>query len=53
MISQCTAAVQQRLSGGYSGYGSNGYGYNGRYGGAYGGGRVLGISRDRAALNGG
>ncbi len=45
LVNQCAAAVQQRLNGGYgngySGYGNNGYGYNN----AYGGGRVMGISR--------
>ena len=47
-VNQCAAAVQQRLSGGY-GY-NNGYGYNGY---AYGGGRVLGISRVEPRSNGG
>src|SRR3954462_3505596 len=41
-VNQCAAAVQQRLSGGYGSYGYAG-GYNNGY--AYGGGRVLGISR--------
>lgn len=36
-VSQCTAAVQARLNGGY--------GYAQPYGGGYGGGRVLGVSR--------
>jgi hypothetical protein len=46
-VQQCTAAVQQRLSG----YGASGYGGYGGYGGAYGygnaysNGRVLGITR--------
>jgi len=48
-VSQCAAAVQQRLGGGYGGgyapYG--GYGYNG------GGGRVLGISRVEPRSGGG
>jgi hypothetical protein len=54
LISQCAAAVQQRLSGGYGGnggyggYGGYGYGQN-----AYGGGRVLGISRVEPRSNGG
>jgi hypothetical protein len=48
LINQCTAAVQQRLSGGY-----NGYGYNNGYGGGYGGGRVLGVSRIEPRSNGG
>lgn len=59
-VSQCTGAVQQRLSAGYgynngtgySGYG-NGYGYNGGYQQPYGGGRVLGISRVEQRSNGG
>jgi hypothetical protein len=49
-VSQCAAAVQQRLGGGYSpygGYGGGGYGYNG------GGGRVLGISRVEPRSGGG
>jgi hypothetical protein len=44
-VNQCAAAVQQRLGGGYGGYG-----YNGGYGG---GGRVLGISRVEPRGNGG
>jgi hypothetical protein len=44
LIGQCTAAVQQRLGGGY--------GYN-PYGGGYGGGRVLGVSRIEPRSNGG
>jgi hypothetical protein len=52
-VSQCVGAVQARLSGGgyggYGGYGYNGYGNNG----AYGGGRVLGISRVEPRSNGG
>jgi hypothetical protein len=48
-VSQCTAAVQQRLNGGYGGYA--GYGYNNGY--AYGGGRVLGVSRVEPRSNGG
>jgi len=51
-VSQCAAAVQQRLGGGYGGgyapYG--GYGYNGYNGG---GGRVLGISRVEPRSGGG
>jgi hypothetical protein len=46
-ISQCTAAVQQRLSGGYGGYRPYGYG------GGYGGGRVLGVSRVEPRQEGG
>lgn len=42
-VNQCAAAVQQRLGGGYGGYGYNGYG----------GGRVLGISRVEPRGNGG
>jgi len=49
-VNQCAAAVQQRLSGGYSGYGQSPYGYNNGY--AYGGGRVLGISRVEPRSNG-
>jgi len=45
LINQCTAAVQQRLGGGYGGYGYNGY--------ANGGGRVLGISRVEPRSGGG
>ena len=48
LVGQCVAAVQQRLGGGYSGYG-----YNNSYGGGYGGGRVLGISRVEPRSNGG
>jgi hypothetical protein len=44
-INQCTAAVQQRLGGG-------GYGYS-PYGGGYGGGRVLGVSRVEPRSEGG
>ena len=61
-ISQCTAAVTQRLNrdqGGYGAYGG-GYGaYGGGYGaygggyGAYGGARVLGISRVEPSSGGG
>ena len=47
VVNQCAAAVQQRLSGGY---GYNPYGYNNN---AYGGGRVLGISRVEPRSNGG
>jgi hypothetical protein len=47
LINQCTAAVQQRL-GGYGGYG-----YNNAYGGGYGGGRVLGVSRVEPRAQGG
>jgi hypothetical protein len=46
-VNQCAAAVQQRLSGGY-GYSPYGYSPN-----AYGGGRVLGISRVEPRSNGG
>ncbi|HEV8407795.1 MAG TPA: hypothetical protein VGQ34_07635 [Sphingomicrobium sp.] len=58
MISQCTSAVQARLSGGYGGYGANPYGPNpyggGAYGGGpYGGGRVVGVSRVEPDRNGG
>jgi len=50
-ISQCTAAVQARLGGGYNGYGAyGGYGYNGY---ASGGGHVLGISRIEPRSSGG
>ena len=42
-VNQCAAAVQQRLGGGYGGYGYNNYG----------GGRVLGISRVEPRNNGG
>jgi hypothetical protein len=45
-VSQCAAAVQQRLGGGYGGYAPYG-GYNG------GGGRVLGISRVEPRSGGG
>jgi hypothetical protein len=48
VVNQCAAAVQQRLSGGY-----DGYGYNNPYGGGYGGGRVLGISRVEPRSSGG
>jgi len=47
-VSQCAAAVQQRLGGGYAG-GYGGYGYNGYNGG----GRVLGISRVEPRSGGG
>jgi len=47
VVNQCAAAVQQRLGGGY-GYAP--YGYNNN---AYGGGRVLGISRVEPRSNGG
>jgi hypothetical protein len=50
-INQCTAAVQQRLSGGGYNGGYGGYGYNNGY--AYGGGRVLGVSRVEPRSNGG
>jgi hypothetical protein len=46
-VNQCANAVQSRLNGGYGNYG---YGYNGY---AYGGGRVLGISRVEPRSNGG
>ena len=59
-VQQCVAAVQARLGGGYgSGYSPyGGYGGYGAYGGigygnAYGGGRVLGISRVEPRSNGG
>ena len=63
-ISQCVGAVQARINGGQSGYGSyGGYnpygGYTGAYGGGYGyngyntGGRVLGISRIEPRSSGG
>ena len=45
VVNQCAAAVQQRLNGGYGGYGYTGYGY--------GGGRVLGISRVEPRSDGG
>jgi hypothetical protein len=48
LVSQCTAAVQQRLGGGYGGYG-----YSNPYGGGYGGGRVLGVSRIEPRAEGG
>jgi hypothetical protein len=53
-VSQCAAAVQQRLGGGYGGgYGNyGGYGGNG-YNGYNGGGRVLGISRVEPRSGGG
>lgn len=44
LINQCAAAVQQRLGGGYGGYG---------YGGGYGSGRVLGVSRIEPRSGGG
>ena len=47
LVNQCVAAVQQRLSGG--GYGYNQY----AYGGGYGRGRVLGISRVEPRQEGG
>jgi hypothetical protein len=46
-VNQCAAAVQQRLNGGYGGYGA--YAYNN----GYGGGRVLGISRVEPRSGGG
>jgi hypothetical protein len=51
LVNQCAAAVQQRLSG-YGSYGAygGGYGYN-NY--AYGGARVLGISRVEPRNGGG
>lgn len=51
-ISQCTAAVSQRLNRNQGGYGAYGGGY-GAYGGGYGGARVLGISRIEQSSNGG
>lgn len=45
VVNQCAAAVQQRLNGGYGGYGYTGY--------ANGGGRVLGISRVEPRSGGG
>lgn len=55
-VSQCVAAVQQRLSGGYGnlpGYGSySGYSYY-PYQNSYPGGRVLGISRVEPRSGGG
>jgi len=50
-VSQCAAAVQQRLSGGYGGYAP--YGGYGGYNGYNGGGRVLGISRVEPRSGGG
>ena len=44
-VNQCAAAVQQRLSGAYNGYGYNNYAYNN-------GARVLGISRVEPRNNG-
>jgi hypothetical protein len=53
VVSQCANAVQARLNGGYGGYGAyGGYGNFG-YNGAYGGGRVLGISRVEPRRDGG
>ncbi|MEP7131050.1 MAG: hypothetical protein ABI770_07970 [Sphingomicrobium sp.] len=49
LINQCAGVVQQRLSGG----GYSGYGYNSAYGGGYGGGRVLGVSRVEPRAGGG
>ena len=46
LVSQCAAAVQQRLGGGY---GYSPYGYAG----GYGGGRVLGVSRIEPRSTGG
>jgi hypothetical protein len=45
-VSQCSAAVQQRLGGGYGGYGAYGYGGGG-------GGRILGITSVEIRSNGG
>jgi hypothetical protein len=50
-VSQCVAAVQQRLNG-YNGYGYGNYGYGAPYGG-YGNARVLGISRVEPRSGGG
>lgn len=52
MVSQCTSAVQARLSGGYGDYGANPYGANPYGGGPY-GGRVLGVSRVEPGRDGG
>ena len=63
-ISQCAAAAEQRLNGGYRGQGygayngyngyQNGYGNQGQYGyGQQGGGRVLGITNVERRNNGG
>jgi hypothetical protein len=50
-VNQCMAAVQQRLSGSYTGYGYSPYGgYNNGYGG---GARVLGVSRVEPRSSGG
>jgi hypothetical protein len=49
-VNQCAAAVQQRLAGGYNGYGYNSYAS--QYGNG-GGARVLGISRVEQRSNGG
>jgi hypothetical protein len=52
VVSQCANAVQARLNGGYGGgYGGYGGGYG--YDSAYGGGRVLGISRVEPRRDGG
>jgi len=57
IVNQCAAAVQQRLSGGYNGYGYSPYGYAGGYNGygynGYGNARVLGISRVEPRSGGG
>ena len=50
VVNQCASAVQARLSGGAYGYGNYGYGANAY---AYGGGRVLGISRVEPRSSGG
>ncbi|HEY6663448.1 MAG TPA: hypothetical protein VIZ66_11055 [Sphingomicrobium sp.] len=52
---QCASAVQQRLSGGYAGYGAYGNPYGGYGGGynGYGNARVMGISRIEPRSNGG
>jgi hypothetical protein len=58
-VSQCTAAVTQRLNRDQGGYGAYGGGYGaygggyGAYGGGYGNARVLGISRVEPSSGGG
>jgi len=55
IVSQCAAAVQQRLNGGsgYGGYGAYGNPYGGYNGYGYGNARVLGISRVEPRSSGG